>query len=284
MRVPTRRIARYGWKPDLPDRRDHLFSVPRPKLQSLPPSTDLRSGCPPVYDQGEIGSCTANAIAAAFGFEARKQGVNFEPSRLFIYYNERSIEGHVNTDSGAQIRDGIRSVSRQGVCSEAQWPYVATPAGPNGVWPPNAVPAERPPEIAYQQALGDRLLTYQRVVQNADQMKGCLAMKYPFVAGFTVYASFESTKVAETGMVPMPLTNEEILGGHAVLVVGYDDSKGCWLARNSWGKTWGLDGYFWMPYAYFTDANLSSDFWTLQVVKTDDGLGLAEQAQARLAS
>ncbi|KAF9372910.1 hypothetical protein CPC16_002131 [Podila verticillata] len=284
MRVPTRRIARYGWKPDLPDRRDHFFSVPRLKLQSLPLSIDLRPGCPPVYDQGEIGSCTANAIAAAFGFEAHRQGVTFEPSRLFIYYNERSIEGHVNTDSGAQIRDGIKTVNCQGVCSEAQWSYNAMPAGPNGVWPPNAKPAEKPPSIAYEQALGDRLLTYQRVVQNVDQMKGCLALGYPFVAGFTAYESFEDPKVATTGKVPMPRTNEEVLGGHAVLVVGYDDSESCWLARNSWGETWGLDGYFWMPYAYFTDTNLSSDFWTLQVVKTDDGLGLLEQAQARLVS
>jgi C1A family cysteine protease len=265
--APVRRVARYGWKPDLPDMRDLMFAAPKHVTDNLPPSTDLRAQCPAVYDQGQIGSCTANAIAAAFEFELLRQSLAaFMPSRLFIYYNERKIEGHVASDSGAQIRDGIMSIHKQGVCPESEWPYVATPAGADGTWPPNAPPREQPPAKLYTEALQNKAITYQRVVQDENVMKGCLAQGYPFVAGFTVYESFESQQVAQTGVVPMPAPGEQTVGGHAVLVVGYDDSKSMWLVRNSWGTTWGIQGYFWMPYAYFENRQLSSDFWTLRIV------------------
>lgn len=118
----------------------------------------------------------------------------------------------------------------------------------------------------YTEALQNKAISYQRVVQDANVMKGCLAQGYPFVAGFTVYESFESPEVAKTGIVPMPAPSEQTVGGHAVLVVGYDDSQSMWLVRNSWGTGWGIGGYFWMPYAYFTNRMLSSDFWTLKIV------------------
>src|SRR5437016_11006671 len=116
---------RYGWVPDLPDQRDQLYSAPVATLQTLPPQMDLQPQCPPVYDQGQLGSCTANAIGAAIQFDRMKQNLspNFVPSRLFIYYNERVMEGTVSTDSGAQIRDGIKSVAKQGACPEPDWPY-----------------------------------------------------------------------------------------------------------------------------------------------------------------
>lgn len=265
--APSRRIARYGWKPDLPDARDLMFAAPKPVTDNLPSSTDLRSGCPPVYNQGQIGSCTANAIAAAFEFELLKQGLqDFMPSRLFIYYNERKIEGSVSTDSGAQIRDGVMSIHKQGVCSESEWPYDPTAAGPSNIWPPGSPAGEQPPAALYTDALKNRAITYQRIVQQEEIMKGCLAQGYPFVAGFTVYASFESAAVAKTGIVPMPKPSEQVMGGHAVLVVGYDDSQSAWLVRNSWGPDWGIGGYFWMPYQYFENRQLSSDFWTLRIV------------------
>src|SRR5436305_10552782 len=113
-----RKTGRYGWVPDLPDARDHLFAAAPATLIALPPKVDLREQCPKeVYDQGRIGSCTANAIAGAFEFELLKQGLaDFMPSRLFIYYNERSVEGTIGTDSGAMIRDGVKSVATLGVC------------------------------------------------------------------------------------------------------------------------------------------------------------------------
>jgi C1A family cysteine protease len=258
MTSPTpRRNGRFGWIPDLPDQRDHIFSAPAPVLTVLPPSVDLRPGCPPtVYDQGQLGSCTANAIAAAFEFDLAKQKLDdFMPSRLFIYYNERVVEGTVDSDSGAMIRDGIKSVAKQGVCTEDSWGYDIDRF------------AEKPSDDCYTAALDNQALSYQRVPRTLDQMRGCLANGYPFVFGFTVYDSFESREVAESGVVPMPGEGESILGGHAVLAVGYDDETQRFLVRNSWGPGWGQGGYFTIPYPYLTNRGLASDFWTISKVE-----------------
>ncbi len=263
-----RRTGRYGWRPDLPDSRDFLYAAPRIALSTLPPSVDLRAQCPPVYDQGKIGSCTANAIGAAFEYGLVKQGLpDMMPSRLFIYYNERDMEGHVAFDSGAQIRDGIKSVHKVGVCSEEEWTYDDTPAEyDGGPFPLGSKPAQRPTDLCYEHALDHRATLYQRVVRDLDQFRGCLAAGYPFVFGFTVYTSFETREVAETGVVPMPGVDEDVLGGHAVLAVGYDDATQRFLVRNSWGTAWGNEGYFTMPYAYLTERGLSADFWTVRIV------------------
>src|SRR5438105_12662932 len=118
----------FGWMPDLPDNRDHLYAAPLAKLRVLPSKADLRRHCPAVYDQGQIGSCTANAIAAAIEFDRKKQSLeDFVPSRLFIYYNERAMEHTIGSDAGAMIRDGIKSVGKKGACPESEWPYEATP-------------------------------------------------------------------------------------------------------------------------------------------------------------
>jgi C1A family cysteine protease len=246
----------YGWVPDLPDQRDHLYAVSLVSPQELPSSTDLRAQCPPVYDQGQLGSCTANAIAGAVEFEQMKQQLTpFMPSRLFIYYNERAMEGTIASDSGAQIRDGIKSVAQQGVCSEDLWPYNI------------ANFAEKPPANCYQVALQNLVKRYQRLSQSLMVMKACLASGYPFVFGFTVYESFESQQVAETGQAPMPAPSEQVLGGHAVVAVGYDDGTQRFLCRNSWGTGWGMQGYFTLPYAYLTQVPaLASDFWTIRMV------------------
>ena len=250
-----RKIARYGWIPDQPDQRDHIYAAPPQYLAALPPSADLRVHCPPVYDQGQLGSCTANAIGAAIEFDRLKQKLpDFVPSRLFIYYNERVIEGTVHSDSGAQIRDGIKTVASQGVCPETDWPYNITKF------------EQKPPPKAYTDAKSDRAVSYQSLIQDPNQMKGCLASGYPFVFGFTVYESFESQAVAQSGHAPMPSSTERVIGGHAVMAVGYDDSNQRFVVRNSWGPSWGLKGYFTLPYAYLIQASLSSDFWTIRIV------------------
>ena len=216
---------------------------------------DLTPQCPPVYDQGQLGSCTANAIGAAFEFELVKQGLpDFAPSRLFIYYNERAMEGSVGTDSGAQIRDGIKSVAKQGVCAEPMWPYVI------------AKFKTKPPKPCYVEALKHKASLYQRLVPTLNQLKGCLASGYPFVFGFTVYDSFESPAVAKSGHAPMPAPAEAVIGGHAVMAVGFDDGNQWFIVRNSWGTSWGLKGYFTLPYAYVTDPNLADDFWTIRLI------------------
>jgi C1A family cysteine protease len=251
----TRRIKKYGWIPDLPDSRDLLFSAPIEVLTNLPPKIDLTPQCPPVYDQGQLGSCTANAIAGAIEFDRRKEGIqDWVPSRLFIYYNERVIEGTVGTDSGARIRDGMKSVATQGECDEKLWPYDI-----------NKFTIEPPPGV-YTSAAQHPVVTYQRLVQDLGQLKGCLASGYPFVFGFTVYESFESAAVAQSGEAPMPQHGEKVLGGHAVAAVGYDDTQQRFICRNSWGEGWGKQGYFTLPYAYVTQRSLASDFWTARIV------------------
>ena len=246
----------YGWLRDLPDQRDHLYAAPVAALAALPTSIDLRNHCPPVYDQGQLGSCTGNGIAAALQFERMKQKLtpNFIPSRLFIYYNERVMEHTVNSDSGAAIRDGIKSVAKQGDCPETEWPYDITKF------------TQKPPAQCFHDALKYKAVQYQRLVQSVNQMKGCLASGYPFIFGFTVYDSFESQQVAQNGVVPMPGSTEQVLGGHCVVAVGYDDSQQRFIVRNSWGTGWGIQGYCTMPYAYLSDSNLASDFWTIRLV------------------
>ncbi|HXR72710.1 C1 family peptidase [Actinocrinis sp.] len=263
-----RTVSRYGWVPDLPDARDHVYSAPHLGLVNPPPRVDLRPQLPAVYDQGKIGSCTANSIAAAVEFELlRQQLADFVPSRLFIYYNERATEGHVEYDSGAQIRDGIKSIASLGVCPETEWPYDDTPpATDGGAWPPQARAGQRPSQNCYEDALKTKALSYRRVLRTIEQLKGCLAEGFPFVFGFTVYESFESQAVAQSGDAPMPSAGEQALGGHAVLAVGYDDDTKRFLVRNSWGPEWGKGGYFTLPYAYLTEPGLASDFWTVRLV------------------
>ena len=253
-----RKIKYYGWVPDLPDARDHLYAAPAAALADLPPSVDLRPRCPLVYDQKELGSCTANAIGAAIHFDRMKQRLepDFVPSRLFIYYNERVIEGTVDTDSGAMLRDGIKSINQDGACPEDSWPYDIQRF------------AEQPLPEHYEAARACRAVSYRRLVQSLAQLKGCLAEGFPFVFGFSVYESFESPEVARTGVAPMPGPSEKMLGGHAVMAVGYDDASQRFLVRNSWGAGWGQEGCFTMPYAYLTDSNLADDLWTIRMISS----------------
>lgn len=256
MKTRKRSPKYYGWIPDLPDHRDYPYAAPR---VSLPKKVDLRGVCPPVYDQGSLGSCTANAIGAAHQFNQMKQDEPkaFMPSRLFIYYNERVILGTVNQDSGAMIRDGIKSIAKEGVCPEPQWPYFISRF------------AVKPLAACYKEALDHQALSYFRLGQTLKVMKACLASGFPFVFGFSVYESFESAEVTRTGQVPLPKPGESLLGGHAVLAVGYDDARDSFLVRNSWGKKWGMNGDCLMPYGYLTHPDLAADFWTLRLVEVE---------------
>src|SRR5258707_2332431 len=251
----ARKSQGYGWIPDLPDYRDHIYVISFGPNDVLPTSVDLRPNCPPIYDQGHLGSCTSNAIAGEVEFDRMKEDLpDWTPSRLFIYYNERGIEGMIGTDSGAQIRDGMKSVGKQGACSETEWPYDISKF------------TVQPPASCYQDALQHRAIAYKRVNRDLQHMKSCLAEGYPFVFGFTVYESFESDAVAKTGIVPLPQPGEKVLGGHAVVAAGYDDSTQRFWVRNSWGSSWGQDGYCTMPYTYLTHRGLASDFWTVRFV------------------
>ena len=223
-------------------------SLPR---RPLPPSVDLRTTgkLSPVYDQKSLGSCTAQALLAAVEYA---DPTPFDGSQLFLYFNERMMEGTVAEDAGAEISDGIKSLCKHGVCAESLWPYDITKF------------TERPSEACYTAALEHQALQVKNIPQTAYDMKNCLAQGIPFVVGIVVFAGLESAATAKTGMVPMPRNRRNPLGGHAVLCVGYDDHKKKWIMRNSWGSDWGQAGHFFLPYRYLEDPDLASDLWCIE--------------------
>ena len=244
----------YNLKKDPVDTRDKLFTV-KPAI-NMPKSADLRPQFSTIYNQGDLGSCTANAIAAVLDFiHVQDHGLPFVfPSRLFIYYFERLMEGSVDQDAGACIRDGIQVVVKEGACPETVWPYDTSKF------------TVKPGDDAVTAALKYQALEYVRIPFNSLLgIKQTLVDGHPLVCGIQVYDSFESDDVAKTGMVPMPnVFTEQLCGGHAVSIVGFDDAAGHFIMRNSWGEDWGDNGYFYLPYAFIANPSLTSDIWTIK--------------------
>lgn len=238
------------WKREAVDSRDKIYA---PKAIVLPKTVDLRANCSPVDDQGQLGSCTGNAIAGIVEYLDRKAGKNLDVSRLFIYYEERVLIGTVNYDSGAYIRDGIKVLNKKGAPLESIWPYNINKF------------ATKPNLLSYSDALKRTAGTYERVTNFAG-VKNALARGFPVVIGFDVYESFYN--IGSNGIMPYPNVNtEQLLGGHAVALVGYNDNTNRFIARNSWGTSWGDRGYFYMPYRVIQNANMSDDFWIITSVK-----------------
>jgi len=235
-----RKIKRFGYRPDLGDPRDFIYKI---SGTELPKSVDLRPNMKfECWDQGQLGSCTGFGIT---GIIAYIHG--FEGSQLWLYYKERVMEHSTKQDSGAQIRDGIKVLYKEGLPAEELWPYDITKF------------TKRPPNKVNKAAKANIVTEYHRL-DSADAYRDCLANGHPFVVGITVFESFESETVARTGIVPMPKATEECLGGHCISVFGYTE-KGDWICRNSWGTDWGQNGYFILPKAYLEDPNLASDAW-----------------------
>ena len=265
---------KYNWKPDGHDERDFVWNTG--SLRTDEDHVDLSGQFPVVYDQGELGSCTANAICGLFeyieiqeesplvttsfiedeeDFYIHHQPPNYTPSRLFLYYNERRMEGTISRDAGATLRDGIKCTVEFGICSEKVWPYDISKY------------QREPTEECYHMAFQHRVSQYIRVPQTEHDIENILSQKLPIVFGVQVYSSFESESVAQTGQIPLPEPSQEtFLGGHAIVLVGYDRKRRQFKIRNSWGTLWGQEGYGYIPYAYALNRSLASDFWTFQKV------------------
>lgn len=233
----------YGYRPDLGDPRDHRYAR---SGVARPASVDLRPQFPPCWNQGELGSCTAFALTGAMAF----LHPGFEGSQLWLYYQERLLEGSVEQDSGAEIRDGIKVLASLGLPPEKDWPYHVSKF------------RMRPPAACAADAKTDLISSYQRLAGEDDYLD-CLASGSPFVVGITVFESFESDEVARTGNVPMPGAGEQPAGGHAICVVGYTEA-GDYIVRNSWDTDWGMSGYFTLPRAYLASADLATDAWVVR--------------------
>jgi C1A family cysteine protease len=238
-------ISNTKWIPDLPDHRDFKYKKTN---TVLPSKVDLRDKCSPVKNQGKLGSCTGNSIASMIEEEIVEK---VTVSSLFIYFQERKIEGTISSDSGASIRDGIKACYKIGACNEIYYPYDID------------LFKNLPSEIAYKDASLRKIKTFHRIDSLKD-MLNCLASGHSVVMGFSLYESFMSDTVAKTGMMPYPKSNERLLGGHAVVAVGYDLNTKMLLVKNSWGKEWGREGYFWMPFKVVQNRYMSDDFWTIR--------------------
>lgn len=244
-------IPKYHWVPDKLDVRDYRYQVSNASQKSI---VDLRPYCTPIENQGNLGSCTGQAIAGAIELLNKRNGKQNDISRLFIYYYERALIGTIHYDSGAYIRDGIKVTNKQGAPLEKFWPYNIQKF------------RNQPSSSAINDALVRTVKRYERIADH----NGCLdaiTNGFPVVIGFKVYSSFESTSVSRSGVMPYPNTRQErMLGGHAVLLVGYNKSKQVYIARNSWGAGWGDAGYFYMPFQVIQNKSMSSDFWIIKEV------------------
>ena len=237
------------WVRDVKDTRDYIYPSTGVKVGNY---VDLRSHCSPIENQGNLGSCTGQAIAGAIELINKRNKKPTDISRLFIYYYERLLLGTVNYDSGAYIRDGIKSVNRYGASLERLWPYLINKF------------RQQPVNEAIVDAAKRKVTRYERILDHT----GCLdALNngYPIVIGFDVYSSFMN--INHTGVMKYPnKRRERLLGGHAVLIVGYDLANQRYIVRNSWGTSWGERGYFYMPFSVIQDTSMSSDFWIIKGV------------------
>lgn len=243
-------------KASIVDNRDHVHDHVHDHNNNVPhpDGHDMRNEMPPVLDQKEIGSCSANAMSNILRHLLK---FPFQPSRLFMYFNTRvKVEGSSpSDDSGCCLRDVCKAVQRFHVCDELVWPYDVSQF------------AICPPPKAYVDAEKHRVLRYAIVPQDLDAIRRTLAGHLPILMGIQLYESFMSDNTTQTGQVTVPHAGEECLGGHAVILCGYDDARSVFLIQNSWGPDVGMDGYFELPYKYVLDPNLTSDLWVVKEFK-----------------
>lgn len=217
------------------------------KRGTLPSAVDNRKFCSAVGDQGHLGSCTAWSMGRGLAeYLENKNGAKaVSLSPLFLYYEERVLRGSVNQDSGATITDGMQVLDETGIAEESAWPYDI------------AQFKVKPSADAYTTAKSHKVTTAQNI-SGLDDVKTALAAGQPVAFGFNVYGNIRN--VGADGVLPAKKPTDSLLGGHAVLAVGYDDEKQVVIVRNSWGAKWADKGYFYFPYDQFQKT--ARDFWT----------------------
>lgn len=253
-----------GWRRS--PKRPHLAAHPTlaTLAQTLPPQAEIDLfDAVPVFDQGQTGDCTAHMGCEQFGFLELKAGRPFvEFSRLFLYAVTRELEGTpLSEDSGAEIHDVMTALRTMGVCADEAWP-----TGDGSRF------AEEPSEAAKADALNHQaILAYH--CPTLATVKASLVQGFPVGFGFSVPASMQTEEIAASGYVRYPIQGEEIVGGHAVVAIGYDDHRimsaddaGAVRCRNSWGVGWGLGGDFWLSQRYFVEG-MADDCWTLRAAE-----------------
>jgi hypothetical protein len=220
----------------------------------LPTKVDLRSNFGTILDQGPLGSCVANTVAYQLRYLLSISNQrNMDMSRLYLYYYGRLNAGYsTQQDTGLSIRQGIQGIPSYGVAAETLWPYLISRY------------TVAPPSTVTNIGILNKKLTYLAVNQTMDEFKKCLKDGFAISFGILLKESFMSAQVAQTGIVPIPLTNEPRVGGHAMTLVGYDDSKSAFLVANSWGSNWGQAGYCYIPYQIILDTSSCGDFWTIR--------------------
>lgn len=243
---------------DEKDSRDKLFkNVLKGPIDPkyLPASVDLRKDVGKPLNQLNLGSCTSNSVAYGLRYCVKKLSFKeFNPSRLFIYYNGRVISNFsVKEDTGLSIRNGYKSVAKNLCCNEKIWPYVVKDF------------SKKPVEEAYKEAKKFKNFQYLRLASDILHLKKCLKDGYPISFGMSLFKSFVSREVSKTGIVPLPKKNEEEIGGHAMIIIGYSDDKKSFQVMNSWGEKWGDSGMCWIPYEYIMNEKYTSDFWSPRV-------------------
>ncbi len=250
-----------GWLPDLPSHRDFTAENMAPMLarvgtpQAASPLVDLRQWCSPIEDQKTIGSCTANAgVGMAEFFQRKAYGKHLDASRLFLYKTTRDLM-KLTGDSGASLRSTMEAMTLFGIPPESFWPYLVSKYD------------QEPSAFLYSFADNYKVIKYYRLdppgtslTDLCDRIRASLASGLPLMFGFTVFSSYDQANA--TGLFPYPAPTDKVVGGHAVMAVGYDDAKQCVLIRNSWSTAWGQQGYGWLPYRYITDG-LATDWWSL---------------------
>jgi len=234
--------------------------IHKPNAQPVVPATFcLNNYRNFTYDQGQLGSCTANAFCASYRLQniIQNKNVNFKPSRLYFYYYERVIENSVDQDAGADVVDGEKFVKLHGICGEKSWPYDITKF------------AVKPPANCDVEAQQHKISNYSVIPNDANlvtNIKHAILNKQPVLIAVAVYDSFESDVVASTGLVPIPnIATDKCVGGHEMCLIGYDDNRKLFTVLNSWGQNWGVNGLCYIPYDYLSNPDLGYEFTVFNV-------------------